>query len=304
MLKLIIFLTLFFGIVIIFDFKIKDFYNFFANKNKNYLKEKIKNVNNQKSKFFLINYLKEENEILKLLGKEELFPYFVSISFFLSFILSYICLILNNFFMIAPLILISFCLPFFVLKIIVNNYEKRITNHLESALSLITTSYLRNENIVLSIEENKEYFNMSIKGIFEEFLVEVNYLNENIIESLKHMKMKIKNSLFDEFVDNLILLQSDKSKKFILNNTLSKFSSIKLINLDLSLNLYEPVKEFMSMVILSLLNIPLIYFLNKDWYLILVNEPLGKFMIALSLLFILIGFINIPRIIKPLNINN
>ena len=46
-------------------------------------------------------------------------------------------------------------------------------------------------------------------------------------------------------------------------------------------------------------NIPLLYFLNKDWYNVLVNTGFGKGILAVCLLVLLISFAAVIRLTKP-----
>ena len=52
-----------------------------------------------------------------------------------------------------------FILPFWYIKLTVTHYKKNIAAELETALSIITAAYLRNEDIVTAVEENMQYLN-------------------------------------------------------------------------------------------------------------------------------------------------
>jgi hypothetical protein len=63
--------------------------------------------------------------------------------------------------------------------------------------------------------------------------------------------------------------------------------------------LYEPVKEFITMGILLIGNIPLIFFLNKSWFHTLVYTTPGKFILAVCALVIFISTAAVVRLTKP-----
>lgn len=57
--------------------------------------------------------------------------------------------------------------------------------------------------------------------------------------------------------------------------------------------------DFITMAFLLIGNIPLLYFLNKDWYDVLVNTGFGKGILAVCLLVLLISFAAVIRLTKP-----
>ena len=58
-------------------------------------------------------------------------------------------------------------------------------------------------------------------------------------------------------------------------------------------------KVRITMAFLLIGNIPLLYFLNKDWYDVLVNTGFGKGILAVCLLVLLISFAAVIRLTKP-----
>ena len=75
--------------------------------------------------------------------------------------------------------------------------------------------------------------------------------------------------------------------------------SMRIVAAELDYLLYEPFKEFITMAFLLIGNIPLLYFLNKDWYDVLVNTGFGKGILAVCLLVLLISFAAVIRLTKP-----
>jgi hypothetical protein len=66
--------------------------------------------------------------------------------------------------------------------------------------------------------------------------------------------------------------------------------------------MYEPLKEFITMALLLVANIPLIYFLNRDWYSVLVNTAFGKGILAICTFAILVSFAAVIRLTSQLSI--
>ena len=60
--------------------------------------------------------------------------------------------------------------------------------------------------------------------------------------------------------------QADRSLTSILTPIVSKLSDMRVVNAELENLVFGPRKEFITMAILVLINIPLVRFINKDWY--------------------------------------
>ena len=64
--------------------------------------------------------------------------------------------------------------------------------------------------------------------------------------------------------------------------------------------LYEPMKEFITMALLLVGNIPLIYFLNKSWFETLTTTMVGKSVLALSAAAIFVSMAAVIRLTRPI----
>ena len=118
-------------------------------------------------------------------------------------------------------------------------------------------------------------------------------------QALSNMKPKLDNYIFREWVDAAIACQDDKSLKSTLTPIIGKLSDMRIVAAELDYLMYEPFKEFITMAFLLVGNIPLLYFLNKDWYNVLVNTGFGKGILAVCLLVLLISFAAVIRLTKP-----
>ena len=62
----------------------------------------------------------------------------------------------------------------------------------------------------------------------------------------------------------------------------------------------EPRKEFITMAILVLINIPLVRFINKDWYHTLVATIPGQAVIAVCLAAVFVSFAFVVKLTQPI----
>lgn len=114
------------------------------------------------------------------------------------------------------------------------------------------------------------------------FLAETGMISADVKQALSNMKPKLDNYIFREWVDAAIACQDDKSLKSTLTPIIGKLSDMRIVAAELDYLMYEPFKEFITMAFLLVGNIPLLYFLNKDWYNVLVNTGFGKGILAVA----------------------
>jgi hypothetical protein len=174
-----------------------------------------------------------------------------------------------------------------------------LSQELEGTLSIITTTFLRTENITEAISENIDYLKPPVKQAFENFLVESRYVNADTKKILLRFQNAFPNEVFKEWVSIIILCQDDISKKVLLRGEVSKLSDEKTVALEQSVAFFEPLKEFITMTLLVILNIPLMRILNKEWFEILVGSVPGKFVVAVSLTVVLFGVLALIKNIAP-----
>lgn len=263
------------------------------------LKDRILFIQGKKKKnnFYLL--IEDTRNILKLNGKEDDFPRICVFSVILSIAGILIGFTISNYF-IVPVLCAGLCtVPFIYIKYLGIRLKKQQNEELETALSIITSSYIRSENIVTAIVENKDYLNPPVKEVFDQFVLKANLVNPDIKVLLNNLKLQIDNTVFQEWCDAVIACQDDGALKSTLIPIVKKLSNIRLVSVRLDAMLYAPVKEFITMVLLIVMNVPLMFFINRTWFDILVFHMAGKFALALCAGVIFISTINVIRISRP-----
>ena len=172
-------------------------------------------------------------------------------------------------------------------------------NEFKPGLSITKISSRRRESIKTGVKKNIHSQTPPVADVFRGFLAETNMISADVKQALSNMKPKLDNYVFREWVDAAIACQDDKSLKSTLTPIIGKLSDMRIVAAELDYLLYEPFKEFITMAFLLIGNIPLLYFLNKDWYDVLVNTGLGKGILAVCLLVLQISFAAVIRLTKP-----
>lgn len=272
----------------------------FKNKREKSLASKIKELTSKKKKKGLKLLLDETRAILKATGKETKFSMILITSFSLMVLGLFLATLMNNLFLIPVLALGFSLLPFWYVRFTSIRWKKELNSELETALSIITTSYLRSESIITAIEENVAYINPPVQDVFRAFLTQTKLINANIKMALSGLKTKIESEVFHEWVDALIGCQEDKNIKSTLTPIVSKLSDMRIVSAELDYLLYEPMKEYVTMALLLVGNIPLMYFLNKDWYHTLMFTSIGKAVLAICGTVIFISLAAVINLSRPI----
>jgi len=264
------------------------------------IKDEINEATKRKRPSFLRREIIEVQEILALTGRNSSFSLICACSLLLFAIGVSIAILLQNVFLVPVLALGLMFLPFWYIKLTVTHYKKNIAAELETALSIITTAYLRNEDIVTAVEENMQYLNTPVRNVFAGFLTQVRLINPDVDAALKTMKTKIDNEVFREWCDAIAACQYDRSLKTTLTPIVSKLSDMRIVNAELEYLVFEPRKEFIIMALLVMGNIPLMYFLNKSWYDTLMNTYVGQLVLAICAAAIFISTAFVIKLTKPI----
>jgi len=264
------------------------------------IKEEINEITKRKKVSYFRREVVEVQSILKLTGREGWFPMICALSLFLFAIGSGIAIVLGNFFSVPVLGIGFMLLPFWYVRLTQTHFKRDIAAELETALSIITTAYLRNEDIVTAVEENIDYLNPPVLSVFKGFVYRIKMINPDIAAGLEDIKEQLENAVFREWCDALIACQLDRNLKTTLTPIVSKLSDMRVVNGELENMVFEPRKEFISMQLLVVGNIPLLYFLNKDWYNALMHTPLGQIILAICFAAIFISAAFVIKLTQPI----
>ena len=257
------------------------------------IREDIKESSGRKKAGILQREIREVQSVLEMTGRGNRFSVICAASLALFCLGGSIAILLGNFFL-APVMAVGFLfLPFWYVKLTASHYKRDVFAELETALSVVTTAYLRTEDIVTAVEENIAYLNPPVSKVFQEFLMQVRLVNPDVEAAIRAMRGRIDNEVFREWCDALSGCQHDRSLKTTLTPIVAKLSDMRNVNAELEYLLTEPRKEFLIMVIFVVGNIPLMYMLNKDWYDVLMHTPLGQIILSATaaVIFVSAGFV-------------
>ena len=257
------------------------------------IREDIKESSGRKKAGFFRREIMEAQSVLEMTGRGNRFSMVCAVALALFCLGGSLAILLGNFFL-APVMAVGFLfLPFWYVKLTASHYKRDVSAELETALSVVTTAYLRTEDIVTAVEENIAYLNPPVSKVFQEFLMQVRLVNPDVEAAIRSMRGRIDNEVFREWCDALSDCQHDRNLKTTLTPIVAKLSDMRNVNAELEYLLTEPRKEFLIMVFFVIGNIPLMYLLNKDWYDVLMHTPLGQIILSVTaaVIFASVGFV-------------
>ena len=136
--------------------------------------------------------------------------------------------------------------------------------------------------------------------VFQRFLTRIKHIDPDMDAALHDLKYAIDNEVWQEWCEAVMACQTDRSLKSTLTPIVSKLSDMRVVNAELENLVFGPRKEFITMAILVLINIPLVRFINKDWYHTLVATIPGQMVIAVCLAAVFVSFAFVVKLTQPI----
>lgn len=264
------------------------------------IKAEIKEATHRKKTSYFQREITEVQEILKLTGRSNRFSLICAASLLLLAVGAAIAILLENVFLVPVMAVGMMLLPFWYIRLTATHYKNSVAEELETALSIITTAYLRNEDILTAVEESIQYLNPPVRNVFAGFLTQVKLIDPDVDAALHAMKPRIDNQVFHEWCDAIAACQYDRSLKTTLTPIVGKLSDMRIVNTELEYQVAEPRKEFIIMALLVVGNVPIMYFLNQSWYHTLMHTVVGQVVLAVCAATIFISTSFVIRLTKPI----
>lgn len=263
------------------------------------LKDKVLIAQGKKKTRRITKEILHIKDALEATGKSKTFSIACVTSLVMVVVGCIVAIVLDNYFLI-PVFAVSFAtVPFLYIKNTLSAYDKHIKEEMETAISIITTSYIRSDDILNAVNENISYLKPPLKDIFQGFMGDALMVSSDTKKAIKNLKGKIDNDIFAEWCDALIACQDDRTLKDTLLPIVEKLTDVRIVNNELKTMLSEVKKEYWAMVALVIGNIPLLYMLNVDWYRALMYSLPGKIVLAICATVILVTAALMMKYTRP-----
>lgn len=263
------------------------------------IRDRIHSLRTGKKKKSLGQRLIYMKDALTAMGKGGRFGFIICLSLILFAVGGVLAVLINNIFLLPVFATAFAVIPFIYVRSSMDAYEKHIKDELETTLSIISTSYMRSDDIISAVKENLTYIKPPLREHFSAFLSDATLISNNK-QALKNLKKKVDDEIFREWCDALLQCQDDSTLKDTLQPIVAKLTDVRIVNTELSSMMAAVRMEYYTMVGLVVGNIPLLYVLNKDWFHTLIYELPGKITLGVCGLVIFVTYLFMLKFTKPI----
>ena len=263
------------------------------------MKQKIRQSVRKKRILGIQKIFLDAKNVLVLTHRTDRMYRYSTASIILFFAGIMIAVSLENYFLLPVLSVGMAMLPWLSILLNAVSFQQQLNEELETTLNMITTAYLATDNIIGAVQESIDNIHYPIREIFDKFLVQVNMISSDIPALLKEMKSSLDNTIFREWVDQLILCTQNRTLKSTLQPIVSRLSTVREVSGKLDTIMYEPVKQFIEMAALLILNFPLLRWMYPDWYNTLMYHTVGQIIVSLTFVIIFISLSAVIQKTRP-----
>lgn len=264
------------------------------------MKQQIEQSVKKKEPKGIRQILIEARSVLEMTHRSDRLPTYTLESVILFIVGLVVGPLIGNYFLMPVLAIGMSLIPWLYIIGSASKFKRQLNDELETALSMITTSYLRTDNFLVSVRENISYLNYPVKEVFEKFSVQANLISSDIPALLEEMKQSMDNAVYRDWVDQVIQCQVNRTLKSTLQPIVARFSNVREVNGDLDNMMYDALKEFIQMAMITVMMIPLTYFMSVDWFTRLMYTTAGQAIVAVTILVVIISIIAATRGTRPI----
>lgn len=263
------------------------------------INQQLKKEINPKKPNVLKRTIAEAQTILKATNQSGKFASLCALSFLLAILGVFIGSLMGNIFLMPVLGIGCALLPFLYILLESFRFKGRLIGELETSLSVVTAEYIRTEDIVSAVNESLDSCQSTVKEVFQKFLGQVTSIDPDVEQALGKIRSSIDNDVWREWIDAVIQCQRNRTLKSTLLPIVRKLSDMRIVSGNLNADLYQPFREW-SIIACLLLSFPvLIWFLNKDWFHILMHTMGGQIILAVDAVVFFVSLFRVIRLTRP-----
>lgn len=245
-------------------------------KRKETAREYVARLNGERRESFMARSRREAQEVYEQTGQRDRYSKTLKLAFAVGVAGASFGLLLRNPLLAIVLAVGCYYIPLWLTQFSLYRYDRYINEELETALSLVTTSYTRGSDILAAVEENLNHIHEPVRGIFSAFCSNVKYVDANAPAQIARMKGTLENKILWQWCDSLILCQDDHTLRAALPPIVAKFSDQKAQRQENETKMMLPLRQALMMVGLTVGFIPILRLASLDWYTNLVSTFLGQ----------------------------
>lgn len=263
-------------------------------------KDFVARVDGKARENIYIKSRREARQVFEHTGQQNRYRKVLTLSLCTAAAGAVIGLFFQNILLAAVLALGFYFLPLWQSQFTLYRYNRFLNEELETALSLITTSYTRSNDILSAVKENLDHINDPVRAVFAAFCQNLEYVDANAPAQIERMKSALANKLFWQWCDSLLLCQDDHTLRGALVPIVNKFSDQKAQQQENETKMMLPLQRAIGMICITLSVIPLFAMVNADWYYNLTATPFGQLSLVATAAMVLVTINKAIRLSKPI----
>ena len=202
--------------------------------------------------------------------------------------------------LVPPLFFCGAALPFGLCRAYAGTLLKKEREELESAMQILTVSYLRSQDLEQAIGETLRVLSEGpVKEAFSTCLGEIRSVRPDAVLALKRLRDAFDDQVFTDWCTALIECQRDRAFLDTLPPLVSKLGEERQVNVEVRGILRSARTEFLLMALMLAGNLPLLYLLNRDWFAALTQSPYGHLVMGLGALVVAVGALLVQHWTRP-----
>lgn len=260
----------------------------------------VARISGRRRESFMARTQREAREVFQQTGQQSRFARTQKLAVGTGVLGAVLGLLLRNPMLAVVLAVGCYFIPLWLTQFSLFRYNQYLNEELETALSLITTSYTRSNDILAAVEENLRHIHEPVRGVFAAFCSNLKYVDANAPAQIERMKGALDNKIFHQWCDSLMLCQEDHTLRDALPPIVNKFSDQKAQQQENETRMMLPLQRALVMTAITTGFIPFMRLINIDWYNNLVNTFLGQLSLVATAIVVLMALNKAIRISKPI----
>lgn len=263
------------------------------------MKWRVRMTKKQKREGWLEGVFRRTQNALTASERGGLFAGICMASFLLFVAGVVISVMIGNFILLPPLAIILAGIPFLYAHSVAAAYQRLAREEMETALSIVTTAYLRSDNLEQAVAENIAHIKPPLQGMFAAFLQDCK-TNPDMKSAIRKLRRRYDNAVWFEWCDVLLDCQDDGYQKSTLLPIVGKLTDIRLVNSELDNLCYTARRNYSLIIIMLFALLPGLYVMRKSWFYALIATDIGKVILAGALMAVAVTYIVMLRLSKPI----
>ncbi len=219
--------------------------------------------------------------VMKSLGRERDLELLCWLAVVIAVGGSLVCLLVRNIFLLPAVIAAAFFVPWVLGRSAIRAYEKRFEAELETSLSVVTTALIRTGDILSAVRESLPYIKKPVKESFQAFLTDATLLDAGTGRALFRLSRCSENTFFREWCAQLALCLEDHSLIGSLPPVVQAMSEERMIRGELENEVRAKRGEYLTLVGMTALSLPLMKLINPAWFGILCGTVPGQLAVGI-----------------------